>query len=219
MTDDAKAETLDLAALAGIRPESLDLGPRPNAEALRFLLTRRSTPAKTLRAPGPTPAELALILKAAARIPDHGKLTPWRFLLIEGAAQAGLAETAATRAAATGRDADEIEKVRRIFNDGAMIVAVIASPKPSEKIPEFEQLLSAGAATAALVNAALACGYGANWLSGWLSHDPTFCAEALGLSAQERVAGFVHLGTPGAAPPERPRPEVDSLLSRLPAGD
>lgn len=194
-----------------------DLRPRHRPEALAFLLERRSTPAKTLTEPGPDAARLETILTAAARAPDHGKLTPWRFLVIQGPAQTALAAAAAAHGAALGLDANTIEKTEKSFNDGALIVAVIASPKPSEKIPEIEQLYSAGAVCLGLVNAALASGFGANWLSGWASHDAAFCASALGLQPGERVAGFIHLGTPKISPAERPRPALSDITSQLDA--
>lgn len=192
--------------------DAADLSPRHRPEALAFLLERRSTPAKTLRRPGPDDTTLRTLLTAAARTPDHGKLVPWRFLIIRDAAQTALAEAAAARAAMIGQD---VEKARRTFLDGALIVAVVASPKPSEKIPEIEQLMSAGAACLALLNAALASGWGANWLSGWAAHDREFGVSALGLTTQESVAGFVHIGVPSAAPPERPRPALDDVVSTL----
>ena len=91
-------------------------------------------------------------------------------------------------------------------------MAVIAAPKASDKIPEIEQTYSAGAVCLALLNAALADGWGANWLSGWVSHDATFRERALGLAAQERVAGFIHLGTETTTPPDRPRPDLGQLV-------
>ena len=194
-----------------------DLTPRRRPEALAFLLERRSTPAKTLTAPGPDDATLRTILTAAARTPDHGKLVPWRFLAIRGAAQTALAEAAAARAMALGYDDAAVEKAGRAFLDGALIVAVIASPKPSEKIPEIEQNMSAGAVCYGLLNAALASGFGANWLSGWISHDETFRRTALKLAPGETVAGFVHLGTPRVSPAERPRPDIDALTTELTA--
>jgi nitroreductase len=188
------------------------LAPRP--EALDFLLTRRSRPAKTLAAPGPDRAALRTLLTAAARTPDHGKLEPWRFVVIAGAAQARMAATVRARAAALGHAPEAAEKAASAFTQGAVIVAVLASPKPSEKIPEWEQLMSAGAVCLSLLNAALAAGWGANWLSGWASRDPEVLA-ALGARGAEFVAGFLHLGTETVAPPERPRPDVDALTTWL----
>ncbi|SMX31816.1 nitroreductase family protein [Actibacterium lipolyticum] len=187
--------------------------PTPNPAAMEFLLSRRSRPAKTLRAPVPARAALVPILTAAARTPDHGKLEPWRFIVLESAATDRLAALSAERGQALGMDADQIEKTRKSFADAGLIVAVIAAPKPSAKVPEIEQVYSAGAVCLALVNAALASGWGANWLSGWASHDRAFVEQGLGLSADESVAGFIHLGTETSAPPERPRPDLDAITN------
>jgi nitroreductase len=187
--------------------------PARNDAALDFLLTRRSRPAKTLTMPVPDDAELRTILTAAARTPDHGKLEPWRFLVLRKPALARLAAAVPARGAERGEEAERIEKMARQFADADLAVAVVASPKPSEKIPEIEQLHSAGAVCLALLNAALASGWGANWLSGWASHDRDFVETHLGLSAQESVAGFIHLGTETAAPPERPRPDLEAITT------
>jgi len=185
------------------------LAPRP--DVLDFLLTRRSRPAKTLAAPYPDHETLSVLLTAAARTPDHGKLEPWRFIVLEGQALARLAEITAQRGAALDLPAEKIAKARASFDTAGCIVAVIASPKASDNIPRFEQDLSAGAVCLALLNAALAAGWGANWLTGFVAHDPVFGQQALGLRPEERVAGFIHLGTEGAIPPERPRPDLATL--------
>lgn len=186
--------------------------PRPNPAALDFLLSRRSRPAKTLAAPAPDDAALRPILTAAARTPDHGKLEPWRFVVLRGAALTRLAQAVTTRGAALGRSEEEIAKARRAYEDSPLCVAVIESPKESAKIPAIEQTFSAGAACLALLNAALAAGWGANWLTGWPAHDRGFAEETLGLAPSERIVGFVHIGTETAAPPERPRPDLDAIV-------
>ncbi|WP_299965150.1 nitroreductase family protein [uncultured Roseobacter sp.] len=191
--------------------------PDPNPAALDFLMTRRSRPAKTLTTPVPTREQLTPLLQAAARSPDHGKLEPWRFIIIEKPAMARLAEAASARGAALGLDDDQITKGRGQFDNGNLAVAVIEVQKPSDKIPPIEQSYSAGCVCLALLNAALASGWGANWLSGWPSHDAGFCTGALGLAPQERVAGFIHIGTERAAPPERPRPDVAGITTWLSA--
>lgn len=185
--------------------------PDPNPAALEFLLSRRSRPAKTLRAPAPDREALEPILRAAARSPDHGKLEPWRFIVIEGGAMPRLADLAEARARALGKDADEIAKARNQFDQGHLAVAVIEVQKPSEKIPAIEQTYSAGAVCLALLNAALASGWGANWLTGWISHDREFCTTGLGLADNERIAGLIHIATETSAPPDRPRPDLDSI--------
>jgi nitroreductase len=189
--------------------------PVANKEALEFLLTRRSRPAKTLTGPVPSDAELEVMLTAAARSPDHGKLEPWRFIILEDAALSRLAALAARRGAARGEDPEKLAKVVAMIEGAELSVAVIASPKPSEKIPEIEQILSAGAVCLALLNAALASGWGANWLSSWAAYDREFLTEGLELAAHEFVAGFIHLGTETSAPPDRPRPDLASITTRV----
>lgn len=187
--------------------------PDPNPNALDFLLTRRSRPAKTLQAPAPDRAQLRPLLQAAARTPDHGKLEPWRFIVIEKPAMARLADIAQRRGQALGLDEDQITKGRSQFDQGHLAVAVIESPKPSDKIPALEQTYSAGAVCLALLNAALSAGWGANWLSGWPSHDRVFMREALALEDHERIAGLIHIATETSAPPDRPRPDLDAITS------
>lgn len=187
------------------------LSPRP--EVLDFLLTRRSRPAKTLTTPVPDRTTVETLLTAAARSPDHGKLEPWRFMVLERGANLRLAGLTRDRGALAGIEPDKVEKSARAFEDAHLVVAVIASPKPSEKVPEVEQVLSAGAVCLALVNAGLAAGWGANWLTGWMAFDRVFLGEGLGLNAQEFVAGFIHLGTESTVPPERPRPDLTRLTS------
>ena len=185
-------------------------------DALDFLLTRRSRPAKTLVAPAPTDAELEPILRAALRAPDHGKLEPWRLIVLRERSLAALADAVPERAEALGVDPDKAEKMRRQFADADLAVAVIESPVPSETIPAYEQTLSAGAVCLQLLNAALASGWGANWLSGWASHDRAFVEAHLGLAPHERVAGLIHIGTEGSRPPERPRPNPAAKIERRP---
>lgn len=180
----------------------------PNQAALDFLLTRRSRPAKTLTTPVPNGQELDVILTAAARTPDHGKLEPWRFVVLEHAALMRLAALVGLRAKALGLDAAARDKALAQYRDGNLMVAVVESPVVSEKIPTIEQTYSAGAVCLSLVNAALAAGWGANWLTGWTAHDKTFCREAFELEDHERIAGLIHIGTQTSAPPERPRPDL-----------
>ena len=189
--------------------------PTPNIPALDFLLSRRSRPAKTLAAPAPTRDELMPLLTAAARSPDHGKLEPWRFLVIEAGAMPRLAAAAETHARAAGRDDEGIAKARQQFDQGLLAVAVIEVQKPSDKIPAIEQTYAAGGVCLALLNAALAAGWGANWLSGFAAHDRAFQRDELGLADHERVAGFVHIASETAAPPDRPRPDLDAITTWL----
>ena len=187
--------------------------PQAHPAAFDFLASRRSRPAKTLVPPVPTRDQLLPLLTAAARTPDHGKLEPWRFIVVEGDAMARLAKLAAARGAALGYDAERIEKGRGQFDQGNLAVVVVEVQRASEKIPALEQTYSAGAVCLALLNAALAAGWGANWLSGWPSHDRAFMCEGLGLAEHERIAGLIHIGTETAAPPERPRPDIDAITT------
>jgi nitroreductase len=187
--------------------------PEKNTAALEFLLTRRSRPQKTLIAPVPTRAELEPILTAAARTPDHGKLEPWRFIVLERGALRRLGNLARERAAAMDLPEDKATKGPMQFDTSDLAVAVIEVQKQSEKVPPLELTYSAGAACLALLNAALASGWGANWLSGWPSHDREFMSKGLGLADHERIAGLIHIGTEKSAPPERPRPDLESIVT------
>ncbi|WP_298852409.1 nitroreductase family protein [uncultured Ruegeria sp.] len=182
-----------------------------NPAALEFLQSRRSRPAKTLVAPAPTRDELLPLLTAAARSPDHGKLEPWRFIVLEKGAMPRLATLTETCGQKLGKSPEDIVKARNQFDMGHLAVVVIEVHKPSEKIPAVEQTYSAGAVCLALLNAALAAGWGANWLSGWQTHDRDFCVDAFGLANSERVAGLIHIATEGTVPPERPRPDIEAL--------
>lgn len=184
--------------------------PELNEAALEFLLTRRSRPAKTLVAPAPTRAQLARILTAAARSPDHGKLEPWRFVVIEQGAMARLGNLAEACGLRLGKTEADIAKGRSQFDMGLLAVAVIEVQTPSEKVPAIEQSYSTGAVCLSLLNAALASGWGANWLSGWMTHDHEFCQQGLGLQSHERIAGMIHIASEGVRPPERPRPDLEA---------
>lgn len=189
--------------------------PVPNPQALEFLQTRRSRPAKTLTTPVPDRDTLMTLLTAAARTPDHGKLEPWRFIVIERAAMGPLADLAQARGEALALDAEQIAKGRAQFDQGHLAVVVVEVQRPSPKIPELEQTYSAGAVCLALLNAALAAGWGANWLSGWASHDRVFMEEGFNLAPHERIAGLIHIGTETSTPPERPRPDITTITTWL----
>lgn len=187
--------------------------PTPNQDAFDFLLSRRSRPAKTLSGPVPDRAALLPILTAAARTPDHGKLEPWRFVVIEGDAMARLSGVVRDRGVALGLDEKQIAKGCSQFDQGQLAVVVIEVQRESPKIPPLEQTYSAGAVCLALLNAALAAGWGANWLSGWPSHDRGFMTKGLDLQDHERIAGIIHIGTETSAPPDRPRPDLDAITT------
>ncbi|WP_136439933.1 nitroreductase family protein [Pacificoceanicola onchidii] len=187
--------------------------PDSEQDAFDFLLRRRSRPAKTLTGPGPDRAALMPMLTAAARTPDHGKLEPWRFIVLEEAALRRMTSIIRSTGERLGKDAADIEKATHVYTTSPLCVAVIEVQKDSPKIPAIEQTYSAGAVCLALLNAALASGWGANWLSGWFSHDRAFMSEALGLAAHERIAGLIHIGTETSTPPERPRPDLEAITS------
>lgn len=186
--------------------------PARNPAAFDFLASRRSRPAKLFTGPVPSRDELMRILAAALRVPDHGKLEPWRLVVIEKPAFARLAGLAEARARELGGDDEKVAKGRGQYDLGQLAVAVIASPKPSDKIPEVEQLLSAGALCLNIVNAATAAGWGACWLTGWPAHDPAFRVRAFGCEGGETVAGIVHIGTPPEDGPDRPRPDPARVI-------
>lgn len=183
-------------------------------QTLKLLLSRRSVLARNLVEPGPSGEALDAILAVGLRVPDHGKLGPWRLILIEGEARAALGEVLVEALKRTEPDAPaaKVDLTRETFTRAPLAVAVVSSPKPG-KIPEWEQLLSSGAVCMNLLNAVQAAGYSGQWLTEWYSYDATLQA-ALGLEEGERLAGFVYMGTAGEAPTERVRPAVAERLSR-----
>ena len=189
--------------------------PAPNPNAVEFLLNRRSRPQKTLTTPVPDRDALSPILTAALRTPDHGKLEPWRLIVLDGAALKNLAPLARERGAAMSKDQAEIDKGALQFETSELAVVVVESPVASEKVPAIEQTYSAGAVCLAMLNAALASGWGANWLSGFAAHNRPFTQEAFDLADNETVAGIIHIATETNTPPERPRPDMDNITSWL----
>ncbi|MFN3294209.1 MAG: nitroreductase [Gemmobacter sp.] len=185
----------------------------PQTPALDFLLTRRSRPAKILSAPVPDRAALETLLTAAVRVPDHGKLEPWRLVVLAKPALARIADQAEAFARARGLEAEKVAKARSQFDDSPLAVVVVGCPRPTDKVPALEQTLSAGAVCLGLVNAALAAGWGACWLTGWVSHDPELAPALFGLAPGEWVAGIVHIGTATQTPPDRPRPDLSAITT------
>ena len=147
------------------------------------------------------------------RSPDHGKLEPWRFIVLQKDALLRLAQCASSRSVELDLGVEAQKKVEFFFSNPPLSVAVVSSPKESEKIPMIEQTLSAGAVCLALVNAALASGWGASWLTGWTATDRPFLTNQLNLEEHEFVAGYIHLGSKSFQPPERPRPDFKSKTS------
>lgn len=188
----------------------LPVGP-PDPALLAFLAARRSTSAGTLGTPGPDADQLRDLLRLAARVPDHGKLAPWRFIVLEGADKAAFV-TALEQIAARRPDSDKLAAALFKIRIPPLTVAVISRVAPA-KIPDWEQELSAGAVCMMLLLAAQAMGFGANWITDWYAYDPEAVA-LLGLAEGERVAGYVHLGAPGEQPQERVRPDLDAITTR-----
>ena len=181
-----------------------------NAETLAFLAQRRSTKVIHLAAPAPSGDQLDALLRIASRVPDHGKLGPWRFVVIEGEARARAGEALASVAP----DAPSADAARNTFTRAPLCVMVVSTAAPHAKIPEWEQQLATGAACFALLLAADAMGYGGCWLTGWPCYD-AHARAALGLAEQERIAGFIHLGAPTEAPTERVRANWAERVSRF----
>ena len=193
------------------RPKTPDMNGMTTRTPLDFLLTRRSIPVRMLAAPTPDDATLTRLLTAAARVPDHGKLVPFRFAVLRKAAVDRLARITQEIGTAQGRDPDKLVKQAQAFLDAPMTVAVICTPRPDTPIPLVEQEQTAGLACLSLVNAAEAAGFGGHWLTGWMARDRDFLRAALGLEPPMVVAGFVHLGTPKGEPVERPRPDLAAI--------
>ena len=186
-----------------------------DAALLAALDQRRSTPSLQLGEPGPDAPTVLRMLHSAVRVPDHGKLVPFRFIAIEGQARHALGEVLATRALQRESQAPAaaIDKDRSRFSHAPLVLAVVARLHPDNpKVPEIEQWMTAGSVCFALLQAAQALGFGAQWLTGWAAFDADIAA-ALGLGEHEHVAGFIHIGTPKIDVPERERPDPAALLT------
>jgi len=183
---------------------------KPQPEVLDFLARRRSHSALTLAEPGPNADEVAELLRLAAHAPDHGKLSPWRFVILEGEGKARYAQALEDAARARG-DERLVAKLAKLRTP-PLTIAVVSSPKPGA-IPEWEQRLSAAAVCQNLLIATLAMGYGGNWITDWYAYD----AEAnaiLGLIPGEQVAGYLMIGTSQESPRERERPDMAAITTR-----
>ncbi len=180
-----------------------------------LLLKRRSVPPRLLAAPAPSHAEIRTLLTIASHVPDHARLVPWRFIVIEADGGMRIGELIADRFSAIHSDAtaEVLQFERGRLLRAPLVVAVVSHTREHPKAPEWEQILSAGAATMSLVIAANAMGYGANWHTEWYAYDRQIMSE-LGLAANERIAGFVHIGTPVERPDDRARPALEDIVSR-----
>jgi nitroreductase len=183
-------------------------------DTLTLLKTRRSTGARLLGEPGPDRAQIEEMLTIAARVPDHGKLAPWRFVVITGEACTRLGAKAAAIVKADNPESDDaqIGKARNLLSRAPVVIAVVSRAQPHPKIPEWEQVLSAGAACQNLILAATAMGFRANWITEWIAFDRRFLEE-LGLAAHERIAGFVYVGSSDAQRSFRARPDLADIVT------
>jgi nitroreductase len=184
-------------------------------DALEVLKTRRSVKPMELSGPGPTAGELEALLTVASRVPDHGKLAPWRFIVFDGDARLRAGDAIATAYREDYPDAapDQVAFERQRLARAPLVIAVVSRAAPHVKIPEWEQVLSAGAAAMNLVLAAHAMGFAATWITEWYAYDRRVCA-ALGLKPHEKIAGFVHIGRSARPPEDRPRPPLADIVTR-----
>lgn len=186
---------------------------------IELLMKRRSVPLRLLVAPAPTPDEVKTLLTIASRVPDHGRLVPWRFIVItpEGGARIGELIAAAFLADHPEATSATLDTERARLVRAPLVIAIVSSPHENLKAPEWEQVLSAGAAGMSLVLAANAMGYATNWHTEWYAYDRRILGE-LGLHDEERIAGFVHIGTALEQPADRPRPALDDIVLQYGAG-
>jgi nitroreductase len=186
----------------------------PAPHALDLLLSRRSGSAKTMTGPGPSDQQIRTLIEIASRVPDHGKLTPWRFVILKGDARAAFGDVLAHALKSAEPDAgdERLAIEERRFLRAPVIIAVVSRVQEGIKIPEWEQILSAGASCQTLCIAAHAMGFVANWLTEWPAYNP-MVREALGLHVGERIAGFVYLGSPAEPLVDRPRPRYEDIAS------
>lgn len=187
--------------------------PLPSIELQSRLATRRSAPAQILTAPGPSPEEIERVLTLGARTPDHGKLFPWRFVVMGPQTRAALAEALLPHAARQP-EPGKARKVLSKLTAPPLSILVISTPVASDK-PVWEQQLSAGAVCMNLEHAANALGYSASWITDWYSYDQQ-ALEILGVASGEQVAGFIHIGTLTEPPLERPRPDLSTRVVHRP---
>lgn len=190
-----------------------------NTAIFEFLAARRSVKPDRLAEPGPNAGQLNDILTTGARVPDHKKLSPWRFIVFEGDARKAAGEIFAEACKKEDRQEPSsirLDTERGRFLRSPVVVAVVSSVKARPGAPEWEQVLSVGALCFNMCLAANALGFGTSWLSEWIAYSPTV-RQALGLAEHEKIAGFIYIGTPMEKPEERERPNVDALVSRWPA--
>jgi nitroreductase len=185
-------------------------------DAIELLKIRRSVKPREMAAPGPSPTDLETILTIGARVPDHGKLTPWRFIIFEGDARVRAGDVIAKVFAQKNPQAApaEIDVEKRRLTDAPLVIGVVSLTRPHPKVPPWEQELSAGASAMNIVTAATALGYGACWLTGWFAFDRDVL-DGLGLKTEEKLAGFIHIGTRSKPSEDRPRPALGDIVTRF----
>jgi nitroreductase len=185
-------------------------------DALELLKTRRSLKPFEMTGPGPSPAELDTILTIGARVPDHAKLAPWRFIVFEGEGRTRAGEIFARLFAQKNPQAtaDQIEKERRKFTDAPLVIAVVSKTVEHFKVPAWEQELSAGASAMNILHAANALGYVCDWVTGWIAFDRDVL-DALGLAPNERIAGYIHIGKATKTIEDRTRPALSEIVTRF----
>lgn len=185
-----------------------------NAAVIDFLSARKSAPIDLMTEPGPSDAEIETLIRIASRVPDHGRLAPWRFILYRGDVRREIGDRLAALAEKLEGPLPpaRLDKERTRFSRAPLVVGVVSIARDNPKIPQWEMFLSGGAAAMNLLLAANALGYGANWISNWYS-DSAEGRAILGLKPGERVVGFVHIGTYAGEIPERPRPDIAGLVS------
>lgn len=205
------AERMKPAMTEELPPERLNDRSSP----LSLVATRRSASVKAMGEPGPTSEQVAKLLQIAVRVPDHGKLTPWRFILFEGEARSEFGDVLAARWRELHPEHGEatIAQARSFFLRAPVVLAVVSRAAPHVKIPEWEQVLSAGAVCQTILIAATAMGLGCQWNTDWPAYDPEMLS-AMGLEPHEKIAGFIYLGTPTETITDRPRPVAECLLTR-----
>lgn len=184
-------------------------------QTLDFLLSRRSGSAKAMKGPGPGATELDRILAAGVRVPDHGKLTPWRFIVFEGEGRRRMGDILGAVAAGE-RDVSpqRVAQERERFMRAPVVVGVVSRVREQIPIPIWEQQLSAGAVCMSIVIAAHAAGYVANWITEWCAYHPAVL-ERIGLKPTERIAGFIYMGQPADPLEDRPRPDIHAITTRF----
>ena len=186
------------------------------SQTIEFLKSRRSVKPRDMAGPGPTPAELETIITIGSRVPDHGKLTPWRFIVFEGDGRNRAGDVIASVFAKKNPEAAvaDIDAEKRRLLDAPLVIGVVSFLRPHPKVPAWEQELSAGASAMNIITAATALGYAANWLTGWFAFDRDVLA-GLGLGAEEKIAGFIHIGRPSGPAVDRPRPAFADIVTRF----